>query len=84
MKMAALFGIVTVAWLLVLGDSYLFFGVIIPLGPAIHDVGSLTEYSLLKIGLTFALALLWFVVIISLTRLYVRARLAPQPPTAAA
>lgn len=70
------------AWLLVILDSYLFFDVIIPFGPPIHTLGSFTVIALLKVGLTFSLALLWFFVIISLTQLYVRSRLNRPLPSA--
>lgn len=78
----ALFGIVVVAWLLIVAESYLFFGVIIPLGPPIHSIGVFTMVAALKLGLTLGLGLLWFAAIASLTQLYARSmakRLAPTP-----
>lgn len=79
MRMTSLIGIVVAAWLLIIAESYVFFEFIIPL-PAIHSVGALTEQAILKVGLTLGLGVLWFVVILSLTRLYFRSMLS-RPPT---
>jgi hypothetical protein len=81
MKIAPLAGIIGIAWLLILVESYMFFDVIIPFSAPIHGVGSLTLLALLKVGLTFGLGILWFVVIIYLTRLYVRSELRRRPPS---
>lgn len=69
-----------VAWLLIVAESYLFFGVIIPLGPPIHSIGVFTMIAVLKLGLTLGLGVLWFVAIASLTAFYARSmekRLSP-------
>ncbi len=81
MRLAPLIGISIVAWLLIILETYLFFGVIIPLGPPIHSVGVFTAIALLKVTLTFGLGILWFVVIVSLTRAYARSREKNRPPT---
>ena len=70
-----------VAWLLVMLETYLFFGVIIPLGPPIHSIGVFTAIALLKLALTLGLGALWFVVIISLTQLYARSKVRRPLPT---
>jgi hypothetical protein len=66
--------IVTVAWLLILGESYLFIAVIRPLGPPIH---SFVPSSVLKIILTVGLAVLWVAVMFALDFLYTRWRMTP-------
>lgn len=82
MRLLPLMGISTVAWLLVMVETYLFFEVIIPLGPPIHSIGVFTAVALLKIALTFGLGVLWFVVIVTLTQLYGRSGARSPPPTA--
>ncbi len=81
MRLAPLVGISIVAWLLIIVETYLFFGVIVPLGPPIHSIGVFTAIALLKVGLTLGLGLLWFVVIVFLTRLYARSRDTHRSPT---
>ncbi|HYB45167.1 MAG TPA: hypothetical protein VEC92_01470 [Nitrososphaerales archaeon] len=82
MRLPPLIGISVVAWLLVIVETYLFFDVIIPVGPALHSIGVFTAIALLKIGLTFGLGVLWFFVMVSLTEIYERSlerRLTPTP-----
>jgi hypothetical protein len=81
MRLLPLIGICVVAWLLVIIETYLFFDVIIPLGPPIHTIGVFTAIALLKLALTFGLGVLWFVVIVSLTELYGRSRAKSPSPT---
>lgn len=69
-----------VAFLLILGETYLFFAAIIPLGPVRHSPLDYSANMLLKIGLTFGLGLLWLIVMVSLTALYVRSKLETQTP----
>jgi len=80
-KGAALIGIEVAAFLLIIAETYLFFMAIVPLGPVPHGLGEYTGITILKIGLTFGLGVLWLVVIISLTRVYVRSRLKNLTPT---
>jgi len=77
----ALAGIAIVAWLLIVAESYLFFGVIIPLGPPIHSIGVFTALAILKLLLTLGLGIFWFVAIASLTELYARSMTKRLPPT---
>lgn len=49
--------IASVAWLLIIGESYFFFAVVRPLGPPFHT-GPLPS-TLVKVLLTAGLALLW-------------------------
>jgi len=62
--------IVTIAWLLILAESYLFIAVIRPLGPSIH-IGPLPS-SFAKIILTAGLGVLWVGVMFTLDILYSR------------
>jgi hypothetical protein len=68
--------IVTVAWLLIVVESYLFFAVIRPFGPPIHTHTPLPS-SVVKILLTGALAGIWFAVMFALDALYARTRKTP-------
>ncbi len=81
MKLAPLIGIEAVAFLLIIGETYLFFMTIVPLGPIPHNLTEYTASTLLKIGLTFGLGILWLAVMVSLTRFYVRSRLRTRTPT---
>ena len=81
MRILPLVGISVVAWFLVILETYVFFDVIIPLGPPIHNIGVFTAVALVKIGLTLGLGVLWFVVIVSITELYARSRSRNPAPT---
>jgi uncharacterized membrane protein len=84
MRLAPLIGIEVVAFLLIIGETYLFFAAIVPLGPVPHSLAVYTAITLLKVGLTFGLGVLWLVVMVSLTRFYVRSKLRtrlPIPPS---
>jgi hypothetical protein len=80
MKLAPLIGIEAVAFLLIIGETYLFFMAIVPLGPVPHDPTVYTAIALLKVGLTFGLGVLWLVVMVLLTRYYVKSKLRTQTP----
>ncbi len=82
MRLLPLMGISVAAWLLVILETYVFFGLIIPLGPPIHTIGVFTAVALLKLALTLGLGVLWFLVIVSLTRVYERSLVRRLPPTA--
>ncbi|MDA4125275.1 MAG: hypothetical protein OK438_07525 [Thaumarchaeota archaeon] len=82
MRLVPLVGIVTIAWLLIIGEVYLFFNVILAFAPPIHELGSLTALALLKVGSTLGLGALWFVVMSTLAELYTSSRirrLTPRP-----
>jgi uncharacterized membrane protein len=81
MRTAPLIGIEIVAFGLVLAEVYAFFMFIVPLGPFPHNLLEYTGYALLKVILTVGLGLLWFFVLIVLTRAYVRSRLDGHAPT---
>jgi hypothetical protein len=67
----AMMAVVTVAWLLILGDTYVFFVIVRPLGPALHDAP--LPSSVLKVMLTLGLGASWFVVMFVVDWLYLRA-----------
>jgi len=80
-KLAPLFGIEAVAFLLIIAETYLFFNFVVPLGPIPHSLTQYTGLALLKLLLILALVAVWFVVMIGLTRVYVREKVrnAPRP-----
>jgi hypothetical protein len=81
MKLAPLIGIEVVAFLLILAEAYVFFNVVVPLGPIPHNLFEYTAYGLLKVVLIVGLVVVWFLVMIELTRVYTRSKLnlAPRP-----
>ena len=79
MKLAPLIAIELVAFLLIIGETYFFFNVVVPLGTFPHNPIEYTGRALVKVGLTFGLGLLWLFVMVGLTRIYVRSRLRPSP-----
>ena len=81
MKLAPLFGIEAAAFLLIIAETYLFFNFVIPIGSIPHSLTGYTGLALAKLGSIVALVALWFIVMIGLTRLYVREKLksAPRP-----
>jgi uncharacterized membrane protein len=81
MRLAPLIGIEVAAFALILAESYAFFAYIVPIGPLPHSLLEYTADAAIKALLTFGLGLLWFVVILALTRLYVRSRLRAPTPT---
>ncbi|HEV2226020.1 MAG TPA: hypothetical protein VGR56_04350 [Nitrososphaerales archaeon] len=78
--MAPLVGIEAVAFLMIVGEAYLFFTAIVPIGAIPHNPLEYTGLALLKIALTLGLVVLWFLVMLALTRLYVRSKLGNQTP----
>lgn len=81
MRTAPLIGIEVVAFLLIIAEAYTFFAFIVPLGPFPHNFGEFTAFTLLKVILIFGLGVLWLVVVLGLTRVYVRSRLGGPTPT---
>ncbi len=82
MRIAPIAGIIVVAWLLVVAETYVFFDVILTFAPPIHEIGALTALALLKVALTLGLGVLWFVMILFLTQLYTKSKLRDQTPRA--
>ncbi|MDG6981942.1 MAG: hypothetical protein JRM74_00610 [Nitrososphaerota archaeon] len=81
MKLFPLFMIEFVAFLLIILETYVFFTLVVPLGPIPHTLTDYTTLALLKMFLILVLGALWFIVLDGLTRLYVRSRVrsAPRP-----
>ena len=80
MRLAPLMIMTTVAWLLILIESYVFFEFIVPF-PQIHEIGALTLLAILKVGLTFGLGAAWFAIMFLLRYFYVRSRGVARPPS---
>jgi len=81
-RAAPIIGIEVAAFVLIILESYAFFAYIVPVGPLPHDPLRYTAEAALKVILTFGLGLLWLVVILALTRTYVRSRVSAPTPTA--
>ncbi len=79
MRLAPLIAIEVVAFLLIIAETYLFFNVVVPLGPIPHNILEYTGYGLLKLILIAGLGAVWFLVMLELTRLYTRSKLSPSP-----
>jgi hypothetical protein len=79
-KLAPLATIEVAAFLLIIGESYAFFIFVVPLGQFPHNFAEFTGYALLKVVLTLGLGLLWFLVMLGMTRLYVRSKLRSLSP----
>jgi len=75
--LVAMMAVVTVAWLLILGATFVFFVIVRPLGPALHDAN--LPSSLIKVVLTIGLGASWFVVMFVIDWLYLRAFRTPKP-----
>ena len=73
----AMMAVVTVAWLLILGATYVFFVIVRPLGPALHEAN--LPSSVIKLALTIGLGASWFVVMFVVDWLYLRAFRIPTP-----
>ncbi len=80
MRLSPIIGLVTVAWLLIIGEVYVFFNVILAFAPPIHELGSLTALALLKVGATLGLGAVWFLVMSTLAELYTTSRLKSLTP----
>ena len=79
MKLAPVFLIEVTAFLLIIAETYFFFDFVVPVGSIPHNLTGYTALALLKLGLTFGLVALWFVVVIGMTRLYVRSKTRTSP-----
>ncbi len=79
MKLAPLFVIESAAFLLIIAETYLFFDFVVPLGPIPHTLTDYTGLALLKVALIAGLVVLWFAVMIGLTRLYVKSKVRSSP-----
>ena len=67
--------VITASWLLILGETYVLFVVIRPLGRPLHE-GNVPS-DILKLGLTAGLGALWVAAMFCLWWLYLRAHRTP-------
>lgn len=81
MRLAPLLAIEVTAFLLIIGETYVFFSLVVPIGQFPHNLGEYTGYALLKVALTVGLGLVWFLVMLGLTRVYVRSKLRSPTPS---
>ena len=79
MKLVPVFLIEAAAFLLIIAETYFFFDFVVPVGSIPRTLTGYTGLALLKLGLTFWLVVLWFVVVVGLTRLYVRSKTRSAP-----
>lgn len=79
MKLGFLISIEVIAFLLIIAETYVFFNVVVPLGLFPHNLLEYTGYSLLKVILTAGLGVVWFLVMLGLTRFYMNSRLGSSP-----
>ena len=80
MRLLPIAGILATAWLLIIGEAYLFFDVILVYTPPVYELGRLTLLALLKVGLTVGLGVFWFVVMQGLAEIYTSSKLRERTP----
>ena len=81
MKLAPLILIELAAFLLIIGETYVFFEFVVIFGPIPHNLGDYTLDAVTRIILTAGLGLVWFLVMLGLTRVYVRSKTRSPTPT---
>ena len=81
MKLAPLVLIEAVAFILIILETYAFFEFVVIFGPFPHSIEDYTITAVARVVLTLGLGLLWFLVVLGLTRLYVRSKLRTPTPT---
>jgi hypothetical protein len=74
-SLLAMLLVITASWLLILAETFVFFDVVRPLGPPLHE-GAVPSV-VLKVGLTVGLGALWVVVMFGIWWLYLRAHRLP-------
>jgi len=79
-KLAPLMAIELAAFLLIIMETYFFFTFVVPVGTIPHNLGAYTGYALLKVALTLGLGVLWFLVVLGMTRAYERSKLRTPIP----
>ena len=80
MKLAPLILIEVAAFLLIIGETYAFFGFVVLFGPIPHSFEDYTVDAIARVVLTIGLGLLWVLVMLGLTRIYVRSKLKSPTP----
>ncbi|MDG6985597.1 MAG: hypothetical protein JRM73_02490 [Nitrososphaerota archaeon] len=79
MKLLPLYLIESVAFLLIIAETYVFFIFVVPLGSIPHTLTEYTSLALLKVFLILVLGAVWFFVLDELTGLYVRSKVGSSP-----
>lgn len=69
--------VVTASWVLILAETYVFFVIVRPLGPPLHEAG--LPSSIVKIGMTIGLGALLVFAMFALSWVYLRAFRTPTP-----
>jgi len=80
LKLVPLILIEFAAFLLIVGETYAFFEFVILFGGIPHNLSTFTIAAVMRVTLTAGLGVLWFLVMIGLTRLYVRSKLRSLTP----
>ena len=75
-SLTAMLLVISASWLLILGETFVLFDVVRPLGPPLHE-GDVPS-AVLKVGLTIGLGVMWVVVMFGMWRLYLRAHRIPR------
>jgi hypothetical protein len=71
MSLIAMLIVVAGSWVLILGETYVFFVIVRPLGPELHEAG--LPSSIAKIGLTVGLGGFLVFAMFAMSRLYLKA-----------
>ncbi len=74
-SLLAMMLVITASWLLILAETFVFFDIVRPLGPPLHE-GAVPS-TVLKVSLTVGLGVLWVVVMFGIWWLYLRAHRTP-------
>ena len=78
-SLLAMLLVIAASWVLILGETYVFFVVVRPLGPPLHEAG--LPSSIVKIALTLGLGALLVFAMLAMSRLYLRAFTTPSRPS---
>lgn len=79
MKLIPIYVIEAAAFLLIIAETYIFFEFVAPVGQIPHNLPDYTALALVKLVLVAGLGILWFAVVIGLTRLYIRSKVRNVP-----
>ena len=75
-SLIAMLFVVAASWVLLLGETYVFFVIVRPLGPPLHEAG--LPSSIVKIALTMGLGAFLVFAMFAMSRLYLRAFQTPR------
>jgi len=79
MKLAPLVVIESMAFLLIVAETYIFFDFVVPVSSIPHTFADYTILVVVKLALIVGLVVLWFGAMIGMTRLYVRSKTRSAP-----